>query len=63
MLNLIKYMKKRRGELNEFSLVKETSGKICSGVYIKKDKSEVIIRFAWGKYLHFKKLNNNEISL
>ena len=34
--------------LKDFKLVPETPGKICNGVYIKKDNSEIIIKFAWG---------------
>lgn len=53
-------MKKQKFE--GFNLVEETSGKICSGVYIKEDKSEIIICFAWGKHLHYKPLKENEKS-
>lgn len=54
-------MKKQR--YPDYDLVPETAGKISNGVYIKKDKSEIIIAFAWGKNLHFKPLAPEEKSL
>ena len=47
----------------DFDLVPETSGVISNGVYIKKDKSELIVAFAWGRNLHFRPLADNEKSL
>ena len=49
--------KKRKPLFIGFELVPETTGKICAGVYIKDDNSEIIIHFAWGRDLHYKPLN------
>jgi len=54
---------KKTKQLKEFHLVEDTAGKISNGVYIKDDGSEVIIKFAWGKSLHFKPLKEGEKSL
>ena len=53
-------MKVERGsnKFSGFDLVPETAGKISNGVYIKKDKSEIIICFAWGDNLHYKPIKN-----
>jgi len=58
-------MKLKKRKHNGFNLVKGTSGIILNGIYIKEDKSELIIDSSfWGdKNLHFKPLKNNEISL
>lgn len=55
--------KKRNPQLKDFHLVEETAGKISNGVYMKNDGSEVIIKFAWGKDLHFRPLKEGEKSL
>lgn len=54
---------KKKQRYPDFDLVPETGGKISNGVYIKKDKSEIIIAFAWGRNLRFKPLTENEKSL
>lgn len=56
-------MKKKKQKFEGFNKIDNTIGKILDAVYLKEDKSEVIINFAWGKHLHFKPLNNNEESL
>ena len=50
--------KKRKEYLKDFDLVPDTAGKICNGVYIKKDGSEIIIQFAWGGRLHYRPIND-----
>ena len=55
--------KKEKKHLIDFDLVKGTTGIILNGVYIKKDKSELIISMAWGKDLYFRPLKENEKSL
>lgn len=52
-------MKKKKRKYKDFELVPETAGKICAGVYLKEDKSEIIIQFAWGGSLHFKPLTED----
>lgn len=47
----------------DFELVPETSGKIVDSVWIKNDRTELIIKFSWGDDLHFKPLQDNEKSL
>lgn len=58
-------MKKRikNPALIGFHLVEGTAGVISNGVYVKDDGSEVKIRFAWGKDLHFRPLKEGEQSL
>ena len=56
-------VKLRNPKLEGFHLVEDTAGKISNGVYVKDDGSEVIIRFAWGKNLHFRPLKDGETSL
>ena len=50
-------MKKKKQYYKGFNLVPKTSGKICAGVYLKEDNSEIIIHFAWGDDLRFKPIN------
>ena len=61
MAKQLRKKKKRRYE--GFDLIPKTSGKISNGVYISKDKSELIISFAWGCSLRFRPLKENEKSL
>ncbi len=49
-----KRKEKKKRKFDGFKIVPKTAGKICAGVYIKEDKSEIIINFAWGDDLHFK---------
>ena len=58
-------MKKKKEKFKDFKLVEGTAGVILDGVYLKKDKSEVIIcsPFWSGKHLHFKPLSEEEKSL
>lgn len=53
----------KKSKFEGFDLVPETAGKISDGVYIKKDKSEIIIAFAWGDSLRFRPLTESEQSL
>ena len=53
----------KKKELKDFDLIDKTAGKICNGVYIKKDKTEIIIQFAWGDDLHYRILKEYEESL
>lgn len=55
--------KTKKRKFEGFNLIEKTAGKICNGVYLKEDKSEVIICFAWGEHLHFRPLKENEKSL
>ena len=56
---------KRRGELKDFHLIKETVGVMLDGVWVKDDGTEIIIRspFFGDRYLHFKPLSEAENSL
>lgn len=43
-----------------YDLVPDTTGKIVDSIWIREDKRELIVRFAWGKALHFKPLDEIE---
>ncbi len=55
--------KKRKEKYIDFDLIPNTAGIITNGIYIKKDKSELIISLAWGGDYHFKPMENGEKSL
>jgi hypothetical protein len=39
---------KRNKDLIGWKLVEDTVGKMCNGVYVKDDYTEIKVRFAWG---------------
>lgn len=47
-------MKKHDPKLKDFELLPDSYGIILNGIYIKKDRSEVIVRGAWGGSWNFK---------
>lgn len=47
-------MKERNKSLIGWKLVEDTAGKICNGVYVKDDYTEIRVIFAWGGAIHFK---------
>jgi len=55
--------KPKKTHLKDFELIPNTAGVILNGIYIKKDKSELIIQMAWGGTLHFRPLKDDEVSL
>jgi hypothetical protein len=61
----MKNKKITRKELIDFHFIKGTAGIILDGIFVKNDGSEIIIRSAFfgDKYLHFRPLKENEISL
>jgi len=60
-----KIKKSTRKELEGFHLIDGTSGVILDGIWVKDDGSEIIIRSAFfsERYLHFRQLKDNEVSL
>lgn len=58
-------IKRNREELKDFHLVEHTTGVIIDGIWVKNDGMELIIRsgFFGDKFLHFKPLEENEISI
>ena len=54
-------IKKKR--FPDFDLVPHSSGIILDSIWIKKDKSEIIIVSAFGGQWHFRPLEENEKSL
>lgn len=56
-------MKKKKNKYPDFNYIDGTAGIILNGLYIKKDKSEIIISLAWGGDYHFRPLQDNEESL
>ena len=49
--------------MDGYDLIPNTAGVICNGLFIRKDKQEIVIKFAWGKNYRFGELKNGEISL
>ena len=47
----------------DFDLIPNSSGIILDSIWLKKDKSEIIIVSAFGGQWHFKHLEENEKSL
>lgn len=47
----------------DFDLIPDSSGIILDSIWLKKDKSEIIIVSAFGGQWHFKPLSENENSL
>ena len=56
-------MKKKKEKFKGFKFIEGTAGIILEGVFLKEDKSEVIIASAYGKHLHFKPMAEGEKSL
>lgn len=46
---------------DDYELVPDTVGRITDSVWIKKDGSEMIIKFAWGGNLRHKPINQHGI--
>ena len=56
-------MKQKKKRFPDFDLVPNSSGIILDSIWLKKDKSEIIVVSAFGGRWHFKQLENNEQSL
>ena len=52
-----KKRKTRNTRYEGFDLIEGTSGIILNGLFIKKDKSELIISTAWKGDFHFRPIN------
>jgi|GEM_PF-7083642 hypothetical protein len=46
--------RKSKKELKGFELLPKSSGIILNGIYLKEDRTEVIVQCAWGGNFHFK---------
>lgn len=49
---------KKKPKIEGFTLVPETTGKIVDSIWISDDGTELLIKFAWGKSLRFKPVDN-----
>ena len=56
-------MKKKKEKFKGFELIKGTSGIILDGLYIKKNRSELIVSTAWKGNFHFRPISEEEKSL
>ena len=54
---------KKKQKFPDFDLIPDTAGVVLNGLYLKKDKSELIVDTAWSGTFYFKPLAENEKSL
>lgn len=54
---------KKKSRFPDFDLIPHSSGIILDSIWLKKDKSEIIIVSAFGGQWHYKKLSEGEKSL
>ena len=55
--------KKKQPRFPDFDLIPHSSGIILDSIWVKKDRSELIIVSAFGGQWHFKPIMENEESL
>ena len=55
--------KKKIRRYEGYDLIPHTAGVICNGLYLRKDKQEIIIQMAWGKNYRFGELKEGETSI
>ncbi len=54
---------KRKSRFPDFDLIPNSSGIILDSIWLKKDKSEIIIVSAFGGQWHFRPLSEGELSI